>query len=99
MPINPWTREELILAFNLYMKIPFGKYHRGKPDVIQLAKLIDRSPSVCYGWLKSSDCFITSCFNIFNKKEIDMPVRSQPDKAFLERHREEKFVGLRPMEN
>ena len=45
MPINPWTREELILAFNLYMKIPFGKYHRGNPDVIQLAKLMNRTPS------------------------------------------------------
>lgn len=43
---NPlWTREELILAFNLYMKLPFGKFHRGNKDVIQLSKLIGRSPS------------------------------------------------------
>jgi putative restriction endonuclease len=45
MPTILWSREELILAFNLYMKIPFGKYHRGNPDVIQLAKLINRTPS------------------------------------------------------
>ncbi len=255
MPINPWTREELILAFNLYMKIPFGKYHRGNPDVIQLAKLMTRTPSavamrlsnfasvdpyhqkrgikgltggikqvqpiwdefsenkeelifesekilaqfqqttieekykgilddienyeglskvrevktrvnqnvfrqivlvnyrgrcaitqldrpnlliachispwskdianrlnpqngillnslhdrafengfitidnkmralVCSDWLKSTDSFLTSCFNIFHKKEIAMPERFLPDKKFLERHREEKFVG------
>src|SRR5690554_5373407 len=45
MPNRLWTREELILAFNLYMKLPFGKFHRGNKDVIQLAQLIRRSPS------------------------------------------------------
>jgi len=25
-----WTREEHILAFNLYCKIPFGQIHYGK---------------------------------------------------------------------
>lgn len=40
-----WTREELILAINLYCKLPFGKLHRSNPDVIHLAKLIDRTPS------------------------------------------------------
>ena len=40
-----WTREELILAFNLYLKIPFGKMHRHNPDVIYLAKLMGRTPS------------------------------------------------------
>jgi putative restriction endonuclease len=42
---KPWTREELILAFNLYLKIPFGKYHRGNNEVIELANLIGRTPS------------------------------------------------------
>lgn len=40
-----WTKEELIVTFNLYLKIPFGKMHRGNPDVIRLAKLIGRTPS------------------------------------------------------
>jgi putative restriction endonuclease len=48
---------------------------------------------VCSDWQKSTDPFITSCFNIFHKKEIAMPERFFPDKAFLERHRAEKFVG------
>lgn len=26
-----WTRDELILAINLYCKIPFGKMHKGNP--------------------------------------------------------------------
>jgi putative restriction endonuclease len=40
-----WTREELLLAINLYCKIPFGKIHNKNPEIIESAKLIDRTPS------------------------------------------------------
>ena len=40
-----WTREESILAINLYCKIPFGQMHASNKDVRELAALIDRSPS------------------------------------------------------
>ncbi|MCF8236339.1 MAG: HNH endonuclease [Bacteroidales bacterium] len=40
-----WTREELILAIKLYCEIPFGKMHRGNQDIVNLAKLIKRTPS------------------------------------------------------
>lgn len=44
-----WTREELILAINLYCKIPFGSIHNRNPQVVRLAELIGRSPnSVSY---------------------------------------------------
>lgn len=43
--LNLWTREELILAFNLYLKIPFGKMHSTNKDVIKLANLIGRTPN------------------------------------------------------
>lgn len=44
-----WTREELILAINLYCKTPFGRLHSRNPDVIRLAELIGRtSSSVAY---------------------------------------------------
>ncbi|RYC51148.1 HNH endonuclease [Flagellimonas olearia] len=44
-----WTRDELILAINLYCKLPFGRLHRTNPQVIHLAKLIGRTPnSVAY---------------------------------------------------
>lgn len=39
-----WTREELILAINLYCKIPFGKMHNRTPEVQELARLINRTP-------------------------------------------------------
>ena len=40
-----WTRDELILAINLYCKLPFGRLHRTNPQVIHLAELIGRTPS------------------------------------------------------
>jgi putative restriction endonuclease len=45
MAQNLWTREELILALNLYLKIPFGKITHRNPDIIYLAELIGRTPS------------------------------------------------------
>lgn len=39
-----WTREETLLAFNLYCKTPFGKIHKSHPDIIALAHLIGRTP-------------------------------------------------------
>jgi putative restriction endonuclease len=45
MPNRDWSREELIVAFNLYCKIPFGRIHIRNPLVIALAKAISRTPS------------------------------------------------------
>lgn len=40
-----WSRNELILAINLYCKLPFGKLDKSNSEVIHLAKLIGRTPS------------------------------------------------------
>lgn len=40
-----WTKDEMILALNLYLKIPFGKMHAGNMDVIKTAHLIGRTPN------------------------------------------------------
>jgi putative restriction endonuclease len=45
VPRRDWTRKELIVAFNLYCKIPFGKIHVRNPLVIELAEAIGRTPS------------------------------------------------------
>ena len=46
---KPWTREELILAMNLYCKISFGSIHYRNPKIIALAELLERTPgSVSY---------------------------------------------------
>jgi putative restriction endonuclease len=45
MTRRDWTREELIVAFNLYCKIPFGRIHIRNPLIIELARAIGRTPS------------------------------------------------------
>jgi putative restriction endonuclease len=40
-----WTRDELLLAINLYCKLTFGQLHKGNPAIIELAGLVGRTPS------------------------------------------------------
>ncbi len=40
---NVWTRDELILALDLYFRLPFGRLNRTTPEVIELANLIGRT--------------------------------------------------------
>jgi putative restriction endonuclease len=39
-----WQREELLLALNLYCRLPFGQYHNRNLQIIQLADFIGRTP-------------------------------------------------------
>jgi putative restriction endonuclease len=41
---NNWTREELVLAFNLYCKLPYGQFNNRNADIKTLADLIKRTP-------------------------------------------------------
>lgn len=40
-----WTRRETALAYRLYCELPFGRLHRNNERVIQMAQMLDRSPS------------------------------------------------------
>lgn len=40
-----WTRQQSLVAFSLYCRLPFGRFHSGNPEIIQYAKLIHRTPS------------------------------------------------------
>jgi putative restriction endonuclease len=40
-----WKREELILAFGLYCRIPFKKTKANNPAVIEVSRLLGRSPA------------------------------------------------------
>jgi putative restriction endonuclease len=40
-----WTRAEYIVTFNLYLKLPFGQMHARHKEIVQLSKLIGRTPS------------------------------------------------------
>lgn len=45
MAIDKWTREQTIVALNLYCKIPFNRVSSRHPDIIRIAKIIGRSPN------------------------------------------------------
>lgn len=44
MPGKVWSRDETLAAFNLYCHTPFGRLHARNPEIIQLAKTLDRTP-------------------------------------------------------
>lgn len=39
-----WTRQELVIAYNGYCKIPYGRFNNRSAEVNELAKIIGRSP-------------------------------------------------------
>ncbi len=45
MAKNKWTREETLIAFNVYCKIPFKSSSKTNPIIIKYANIIGRSPS------------------------------------------------------
>ena len=40
-----WSREETMIAFNLYSKMPYGQIHYYHPDVAKLAEILGRPPA------------------------------------------------------
>jgi putative restriction endonuclease len=40
-----WTRHQLLIAFNLYCQMPFGKMHYRNPEIIRCAETLGRTPS------------------------------------------------------
>src|SRR5690625_250594 len=40
-----WTREETIIAFNVYCKVPFKNSSKTHPTIIKYANIIGRSPA------------------------------------------------------
>ena len=58
-----WTREQLLVAFALYCRMPFGKISSRHPDIIRVATAIGRTPaalSMKMGNIASLDPAITS---------------------------------------
>lgn len=45
MPNAQWSQTELLLAFRLYCRTPFGRLHRHNPEIIELSRLLGRTPS------------------------------------------------------
>ena len=46
MPVaDGWTRQQLLVAFALYCRLPFGRLHYRNPEIIRFADAIGRTPS------------------------------------------------------
>ncbi len=62
-PRSNWTRRQLLVAFALYCRMPFGKISSRHPDIIRVATAIGRTPaalSMKMGNIASLDPAITS---------------------------------------
>lgn len=44
-PTVKWTREQVLIALNLYCKLPFGKFHKGNPLIVEVARRMGRTSS------------------------------------------------------
>lgn len=42
---QPWSHDELLVAMNLYCKLPFGRLHHRNPQIKTLAAALGRTPS------------------------------------------------------
>lgn len=40
-----WTREQLLIALRLYLRLPFGRLHGRNPEIVELANKIGRTPN------------------------------------------------------
>jgi putative restriction endonuclease len=45
MQKSDWTREQTVVALNLYCKIPFNRVSSNHPEIVKIAPLIGRSPN------------------------------------------------------
>jgi len=42
---SPWSRDELLVAFRLYCRTPFGKLHQNNPKIIEMSRVLGRTRS------------------------------------------------------
>ena len=42
---SPWTRNQLLVAFSLYCRLPFGRLHSRNPEIISFAEAMGRTPA------------------------------------------------------
>jgi putative restriction endonuclease len=80
MPHDNWTKEELILAFYWYCaKISFTKIKYTKPEVIELASLVDRTPSA-------------AAFKLVNFARLDPSLKARGVKGMTKGSKAEKPI-------
>lgn len=107
---NNWKREELVLAFNLYCKLPYGQFNNRNAEVKILAEIIDRTPgAVAYKLVnfvrldpKQKLLGRKGATNIGKlDKDIFKEFTENFDEMFIESEKllEEKIVTEKPIKN
>lgn len=43
--LDLWTRDQLLVALDVYCRTPFGKFDQSNPEIVRISKLIGRTPS------------------------------------------------------
>ena len=74
-----WTRDQLLVAFALYCRLPFGRFHYRYPEITRLAEAIGRSPSslaMRLGNIASLDPAITSTGRVGLRGGASVAVRA-----------------------
>ncbi len=73
-----WTREDLLIALNLYCKLPFGRLHKSNPVIIETAQQMGRTPNS----LAMKLCNFASLDPVLKARGIrGLPKVSQQDRA------------------
>jgi putative restriction endonuclease len=102
-----WSEDEVRHALVLYLKIDFGRLHNSNPDVINLAKFLERTPSAVAFKLVNLASLDTSISQqgMQNVSKVDRYVwaefKSVPDRiieAFAQQSRKLSPLGMTPPE-
>ncbi len=100
-----WTRQQLLIAFALYCRLPFGRLHYKNPEIIKFADAIGRSPSALAMKLSniaSLDPAITSTgrtgLSQTSTKDREMWQEMQEDWARFAVKCQQAIVQLQPTE-
>jgi len=80
-----WLREELIIAMNLYYKLPFGKLDQRTPIIVQVSQKLGRTPSSLAMKLLNLASFDT---NLQARGISGLPGASKNDKSVWEEFHE-----------
>lgn len=51
-----WTREETLIAFALYCKIPFGKISKSNPEILEVANMLGRTGRAVLSFYNNCCC-------------------------------------------
>lgn len=108
MTERPWTREEVLLAINLYCKLPYQKLRHTTPEIIELARLLGRTPSAismrCCNYVQFDPVESKRVKGFIRAAKLDRAIWAEinddwenfaaESEELLERYRKQKYQDL-----